>query len=402
MNTAMKRALTFLVSLVLIVYVGYQAYRVLYNPLKTLRVTSGTYEDVIKTDGFVLHSETVISQKVNGVVDYVRQDGESVAKGGEVAAVFASEKDAENQRKIQMLESEIQSYQSIGSSANVDAIDVDVLNSELEKKFLELSKASDNDDVDSILTLKTELLSLFNKKQLVTGEISNFNAQINSLSKQKAELERSTGSKIGSITSPDAGYFVSSVDGLENAYNVNDILSISASDVKRLLSAKTSKPADAVGKIITGYDTYIVCTIDADEAYNLHVGDSLKLRFLLSSQGEIPVTVSAINKDSSGVALVLKSTVMTGALAVIRHQTVELVVGKFNGIRVPDAFIHIVGGSKGVFVREGSIVKFKKLNPIYSSSGYTVSALGSDESYLQIYDEVIENGDDLYDGKVIK
>jgi len=402
MNTTVKRILTFVVSLILIVYVGYQAYRALYNPLKTTRVTSGTYEDIIRTDGFVVRSETVLTSSQSGVLDYIREDGESVSKNGEVAAIYSSEKDARNQRKIKELDKEIQSYTHAGNSESVEFVDVNALDSEIKKKFLELSGAADSADVRTAVERKNELLSLLNKKQLVTGDVTDFNAQIEKLKKQRDQLASSTGPKIGSITSPAAGYFVSSVDGFENMYSFDKILSITAKEVKNLLAANPKKPADAVGKVITGYDTYIACVIDADAAYSFHVGDNLKLRFLMSSQGNIPVTVSAINKDSSGVAMVLKCNTMSSQLAVIRRQAVEIIAGTFTGIKVSDQFIHIVNGVKGVYVRKGNKVVFKKLDSIFSSSGYTVSAIKDDSDYLQIYDEVIENGDDIYDGKVIK
>lgn len=402
MNTAVKRILTFVVSLVLIVYVGYQAYRALYNPLKTTRVTSGTYEDIIRTDGFVVHSETVLTSNKSGVLDYIREDGESVSKNGEVAAIFSSEKDASNQRKIQELDKEIESYTQAGDSTTADYVDVDALDSEIKKKFLELSEAADSADVRGAVEEKNDLLSLLNKKQLATGEVTDFNAQIEQLKRQREQLVNSTGSKIGSITSPAAGYFVSSVDGFENVYSFDKVLSITPQEVKKLLAANPKKPADAVGKVITGYDTYIACVIDTDTAYSFHVGDNLKLRFLMSSQGNIPVTVAALNKDSSGVAMVLKCNTMSSQLAVIRRQAVEIIAGSFTGIKVSDQFIHIVDGVKGVYIRKGNKVVFKKLDPVFSSSGYTVSAINDDSDYLQIYDEVIENGDDIYDGKVIK
>jgi hypothetical protein len=94
---------------------------------------------------------------------------------------------------------------------------------------------------------------------------------------------------------------------------------------------------------------------------------------------------------------------MTGAIAVLRKQTIEIVANSYTGIKVPDSFVHIVNGTKGVFVRSGSLAQFKKIDQIYSTSGYLVSAIDtSKQDYLQVYDEVIENGDDLYDGEVIK
>jgi hypothetical protein len=403
MNVAVKRILTVLVSLFLISYVGYQGYSALYNPIVTMRANSGTFEDVIKTDSFVLHQETVINSDKDGVIDYVRQDGESVAKNGEVAGLYKTEQDAENQRKIQLLQEQINQYKQAGNLANAESIDIDVLSSEIQKSFLELSEAADSSNADSIVTKKTDMLSLLNKKQLATGEITDFNAEISALQKECNSLAENTGAKIGSISTPVAGYFVSSADGLENKYNYNDATSITASEVKKLLSAKATPGSDAIGKIISGYESYIVCNLDTNDVYKFHVGDTVQLRFILSAQPQVPVTVAAINKSDAGVAVVFKCTMMTGTLATLRKQTVEIVADTYTGIKVLDSVIHVIDGTKGVFVRNGNIAEFKKIDSIYSAAGYTVSAIdATKDDNLQIYDEVIENGDDLYDGKVIK
>lgn len=403
MNTVAKRIVTIIVSLFLIGYVSYQAYAVLYDPIRTMRVESGTFEDIISTEGFVVHDETVINQNPQGVIDYTKQDGESVSKGGEVAAVYETEQDAQNERKIQQLNSQIQQYKQMGSASDASTIDVSVLSSEIDKVFLQLSEASDSSKISSIDSQRASLLTLLDKKQLATGEISNFDSEISSLQKQCDVLSSKSQAQTGSISAPAAGYFVSAADGLENLYNTKKIASITSKDVDRLLAAAPAKSANAVGKVITGFQSYIVCKVSNDDVYKLHVGSGVSLRFLLSSESEIPVTVAAINKDASGCAVVLRCDTMSSTLAAIRRQTVEIVDGSYSGIKISDSFIHIVNGTKGVYVRNGDMAQFKKIDQIYSGAGYVVSSNSpSKQDYVQIYDEVIENGDDLYDGKVIK
>lgn len=403
MNAAVKKILTVLFSLLVISYVGYQAYGALYNPLKTIRATSGTYEDSIRTKGLVLHQETVINSNQNGVIDYVRDNGENVDKYGEVAYVYQTEQDVANQRKIQSLTSQIKGYQQTGNSATAESIDIDVLSSEIEKSFLGLSAAADTSQASSIAASKADMLTLLNKKQLATGEVTNFDSQIAKLQNEIDELSKRTNAKIGTIYTPEAGYFVSSTDGFENAYDFSKVPGINAANVARLLTAKVKPQTGAVGKIISNYVSYIVCNLSANDAYTLHVGDSVQIRFLLSAQPEVPVTIEAINKDSSGVAVVFKCTTMTSSFSTIRRQDMEIITDSYTGIKVLDSFVHVVNGTKGVFVRSGSLVKFEKLDPIYSAAGYVVSGINSSDSdYLQVYDEVIENGDDLYDGEIIK
>jgi hypothetical protein len=403
MNSILKRILTVVLSLLLIVYVVYQGYSALYNPIRTMRAASGMFEDVISTNGFVLHNEMVINQKPSGVVDYLLQDGDSVAKDSVVAAVYETAQDASNQHKIQQLSDQIQQYQQLGSPDEAASIDIDVLDSEIEKSFLQLSSDVDSSTAENIESDRSDLVTLLDKKQLATGEIKDFSSQILNLQKQKADLSKNTGAQTGTVTAPVAGYFVSAVDGLENLYDTQKALSITADDVKKLLTAKPASHQSAVGKVITGFESYIVCNVDVNDTYKFKVGSTLSLRFLLSSVGEVPVTVAAINKSSAGCAIVLKCDYMSSPLSVIRRQKIEIVADSYTGIKVPDSDVYIVNGSKGVYIRNGSIVQFKKIEQIYSAPGYVVSAIDpSNQGNLQIYDEVIENGDDLYDGKVIK
>jgi hypothetical protein len=402
MNGLLKRVVTVLVSLVIIGYVGYQAYNALYRPIRTMRAQSGTYEDIIKAEGVVLHQETIVPAVQGGVVDYVRSNGEDVAKGGEIAYIYRTEQDAANRRRIQAINALIAQYEQMGDSTSAESIDIDVLSAEIENSFSALCAAADGGKASDIAAAKADMLSLLNKKQLATGEITNFNAQIAGLEAKAAALAQTTGDRIGTIYAPEAGYFVSETDGFENAYNYADVPSITAADVEKLLARDIAPQKGAAGKIISNYESYIVCTMDANDAYDLHVGDSVQLRFLLSSQPSVTVTVAAINRDLSGVAVAFKCTEMTSSLAVIRRQDMEIVANSYTGIEVPDGFMHVVGGVKGVFVREGSIAQFKKLDAVYSAAGYTVSAINADPGYLQVYDEIIENGDDLYDGEIIK
>jgi hypothetical protein len=93
---------------------------------------------------------------------------------------------------------------------------------------------------------------------------------------------------------------------------------------------------------------------------------------------------------------------MTGKLAVMRRQQVEIVSSEVNGIKIENDSINIVNGVKGVFILKGNTVAFRRIEPVYSGNGFTVSAVDTtDSKRLQVYDSVIIGGDDLYDGKIV-
>jgi hypothetical protein len=186
-------------------------------------------------------------------------------------------------------------------------------------------------------------------------------------------------------------------------YDAGAVMQIKPADIIRLESAKPSVKSGYAGKVISDFEWYITTVMSLEDAQKLRVGEQMAVQFMLSSQSEVPVTVAAVNAVGGSSAVVLQCDYMTSQLAVIRRQPVQIITREITGIRVDNDCIHIIKGQKGVFVLEGNTARFEDIDPIYSGNGYTMSGIDStDSKRLQIYDSVIENGDDLYDGKVVR
>ncbi len=57
---------------------------------------------------------------------------------------------------------------------------------------------------------------------------------------------------------------------------------------------------------------------------------------------------------------------------------------------------------RGVFIVRGDSLVFKKVNVVYWGEGYVICSQETDDDYLKLYDEIVTEGKDLYDGKVIR
>jgi hypothetical protein len=403
MNNVIKRLITIFISLFLLAYVGYQAYLGFYHPIRTVKAQSSTATDSIPANAFVVHNETLISADVGtGVIDYTRANGERVPLGGAVANVYASAQDAENQSSLQEIKNKIAQLQDSGTYEESTAADLNVLSGDIDDKILSLAQAASASDINSLDDTSNALLAMLNKKQLATGTVRDFSAQIAALQKQETALAAKTTGSVKAVTSPISGCFVSNVDGYEGMVDISKILDISASDIVKLESAKPAVKSGAVGKIVSEYEWYITCVISNDNALKLKVGNQISAQFLLSSESAVPVNVAAINKSADGCAVVLECDYMTSRLAVMRNQSINIITRQVTGIKLSNDVIHIVNGQKGVYVLEGNTVNFKNIEPAYTGNGYTMSEIDStDSKRLQVYDSVIEDGDDLYDGKIV-
>ena len=81
----------------------------------------------------------------------------------------------------------------------------------------------------------------------------------------------------------------------------------------------------------------------------------------------------------------------------------KLLMEDYTGIRIPTDSIRVADdGRVGVFILDGIVVKFKEIKQIISEEDYTLVEDTTDlNGYISLYDTVIVEGKDLYDGKII-
>ena len=115
---------------------------------------------------------------------------------------------------------------------------------------------------------------------------------------------------------------------------------------------------------------------------------------------------------------------MSYALSTIRQENVNVDMGTYSGIRISKKAIHddVVkytekdekGNTEqkekkvqGVYVLFGNQIVFKQISVIYSGSDYVICDPTPDDGILltdtvRQYDQVVVEGSDLYDGKIVK
>ena len=117
----------------------------------------------------------------------------------------------------------------------------------------------------------------------------------------------------------------------------------------------------------------------------------------------MPGKVVRLSQEESGEALVVvQSSCITADAVSHRTANVKLSLQNYKGLRISHKALRIVDGEKGVYVRSGYSVRFKKVDIIYTGPDYYLckTQYGSTDQ-LNLFDDVIVEGTDLYDGKPI-
>ena len=391
-----------LVALIAIIFIFYQTYSMIYKPITTATALYYDTYDGIEINGYFIREETVIDYNITGNERYVAKDGEKISKGGTIAEVYSSSEIAELHEQIKTLNEEIKTLESINSVSDPSSVDLTTLTNRIKSSYFDFLASKDLGRYNNINDYSGDLLMQLNKKQILTGEVTDFNALLASLKSELASLQTRIQAPISKVTAPVSGFFIHQVDGLENVLNFNSLDKIDDSIFQKISNAK---PINAFGKIVYSQNFYIVAKIQGDDYLNFSVGDKVNLRTPFESSEKLKATIETINlsdKDDSAIVVFACQT-MNGEFATVRSSPFTIVTDEYEGIRISNKAIHYSDGVAGVYVVQGSIVKFKPIEIVYRTETFTLCKKTDDgnTNSLTLYDEVIEKGKNLYDGKYI-
>ena len=421
-----KRILITAISVLAVIYVAYLLISANFNIYPTENAAETTVTDKIYSNAFIIRDETVINNDSNGVLSYTVDDGDAVKVDGEIAKVYSSESDAAAQTKADAIEEKMNALKSLQDAHSTNGVGIDTINNDINNDIITYLTNINNGEITSVSDNVNDLVFSINQRQAYTGKISSFTSEIAEMQSQVSQLRSSSGKSIGSVKSTKAGYFSAHCDGYENSFKYTDVEKLKLDD---LVNIKKSNVSDSsAGKVISSLNWYVACKITADEATNLSLWDSnVTVLFSDASTENIPASIYRISQtdDSDEALVILQCNYMDSDLAEARQEPIEIGLGTYTGLRVSKKAIHDdyvenityddndnkkVEKKKvqGVYVLYGSEIQFKEISILYSGNDYVICDPTPEDGVLfngetvSLYDQVILEGDDLYDGKVIE
>lgn len=420
-----RRILIAVLSVLALIYVVYLLVSSNFDMYPTENAVPVTVTDTIYSDGFIIRDETVINNTSSGVLSYSLSDGEAVKASGEIAKIYSSDSDAAAQSKADLLEETVNALKNLQKSSAGNTMGIDTINNSINNSIISHYSLVNSNDITKIGSNINSLISSINQHQIFTGKIENFDAEIAELESQISTLRNSSGKSIGSVTTPKAGYFSAHCDGYENSIKFTDIDKIKLEDLENVKKSDVS--SSVAGKVVNDVEWYIACKVTADEAAELNLWDGeATVLFSNASSDTIPASIERVyqeSKDSDGL-LILKCNYMDSELIDARNEPIEIGLGTYTGLRISKKAIHddIVTRTttdennnkhteeqkvQGVYVLYGSEMNFKQISILYADSDYVICDTNPESNVLfngetvSLYDQVIVEGEGMYDGKVI-
>lgn len=401
MNNALSKFMTVMIALFLLSYTGYQAFRYIYTSYRTENAYRFEVARSYNTHGILLRGETVIDQQTNGVVRYTLEEGHKFIPDTPIATVYSSQEAAQAAEERDALQRELQTLQGIKQSTNPDELaELSLLNNDVSVTLRQLTADGSLGRVTDMEGSRLDLLEAAGRRQLITGEEGDLDGRIRTLAQQMPAVEEGTPIYCNRI-----GYFSRFVDHCEEEFSPQLLETLDGDTVQQMLEQEYPYDTQAFGKCVNSYQWYYVTVIPLEDAEMFQEGADLTITFVGSTEDPVSGWVEQVKeeKEKNQAVLVIGSTDVNGDTVSRRTASVKLGFSDYEGVRFSRQALRIQDGKKGVFVKGNSAVKFKQVDIVYTGKDFYLSKLDySSDIYLNIFDVIIVEGNDLYDGKPLE
>ncbi|MBP5230091.1 MAG: hypothetical protein ILO68_00015 [Clostridia bacterium] len=411
---------------VVVVLVGLSAYLVVQMTLgigdivETEYTTYTSYTRVQNQQGFLFRDETPVFSPSEGASCFLVSNGECVSKGDVVAVTYSDISDVDVQEQITKIDYMIRLLEQSQISEGASTTDLSVLDGNIQSLTLDFLREVDDDNLAKALRSEETLWIQMNRRQaLLNAETVSYGTRINQLKSEKQSLEDSMRGEATRVAVTKPGYFYTSVDGYEESFTISALENLTVDGFKDMCRSEPDRRIldGACGKLVNSSQWYVATVVNRRTAAGYKNGESYEIVFPYSGsvtlRMELSRKVSHTEKDE--VVLVFSTREIPNDFDFTRSQTIQLVLGHYEGIRVSTKGLRMLDGEVGCYVLNGSVVGFKKAEILHQTDDYAICQIPMSETTktrdnralisateLSLYDTVILTASDLYVGKVIK
>ncbi|MBP5581893.1 MAG: hypothetical protein J6X85_08955, partial [Ruminococcus sp.] len=322
-------------------------------------------------------------------------------------------------RQKAALQKELNILEKIQNPGTMESAQPASISENINESYRSFIYYRDMGDYRSLETVKDDLLVQLSTYQIMTEEVQGFDQKISDIKSEIAKLDADSLPSSETIKSQRSAYFASYIDGYEEELSSKTLDKLTCAKIDEITDKKSTAP-NVVGKLIDGYGWYLAVVADNSKK-EYEIGKEVKLKFDSSAE-TYPAVIYDIRDEKPDRSLIIIScSKFNYELVQHRAEIVELISlidGKeeCEGLKVPREAIRFadvketytdengnekekVMTSKGVYIRKGEQVLFKKIDVRFEGSDYVLSKVHHESEYLQLYDDIMLEGVDKDDEK---
>lgn len=375
-------------------------------------------EDLVETDSVgkavIFRREQALSPSNGGLTVPTVGDGAHVAKGAELARVYES--GSELSAVYRAVSERIDAI-AAARDENDALSDLQRLRTELRERSLEAVERLSEGDADAALRL-SEQLSLLSARirALTDGEHTLLELQT-ALRAERDALISAAGNAAETVTAPVSGYYYPYADAGYALCSDERVSGLTGAEFLSIADQLRSGVGERVagGTLVTDAEWYLAVTteLSAEAISGLTVGAEYTVIFPENGDVRVPMTLRrTVMAEGDAPSLLILSTLrIPDGFSFDRLQTVRVVTGSLSGFSVPASAVHTLDGTRGVYVLEGNVVYFRRVEVLHDLGvRYLVKTTDptpggefaqNTYEYVARYDAVILSGTRLFHGRVL-
>ncbi|MBE6889843.1 MAG: hypothetical protein E7485_07510 [Ruminococcaceae bacterium] len=406
MESRWTTAIIFVLSAFVIVFFLGQVVFTGHTELSTETAYVYDMTEDIPFEGVYLRDETVVYSSGTGVLNYEHEDGSKVGNSSIIAYRYRNSSDIELRRQIEELDEQISVLNEAEKLVGTDNSQLETITSQINSVHSSLIDCVISGDYGAADEYSAQMLEALCKREIAKGDSTGYADKIAQLNQERTQLSARLSGDVQSVYANGTGYFVSGVDGYEDKLSFDDGDTITAAELEKIIeSPDISNSKNAVGKLIADYRWRVAGVLDSTKLYGIYEGSTVTLR-VGSQNTELKAEIVSINDTGRGdgtAVYVFQCDRLTSEVAQGRTAHFKLVVNSYGGLRISrDAIRYNDEGERGVYIVRGSSLAFRKINVIYWGEDYIICSQEAEEDYVKLYDEIVTEGKDLHDGKVVE
>lgn len=383
------------------VYIIVQCFVIFRRSYKTETAIKYTLAESITLDGVVAFDSVDVAG--SGDLGYLVQDGERVTNGTVVAEVYTDDSQGLQRERLDRLERTIT---LLTKSQNSTGSDLSVLTNQTKQALYNLLDKINTAQYSGITDAEDTFLLAQNRLQVSTGQTAGFADTIAALQVEydsiKAQLDA-----LQTITATTNGYFSSTAASPAIAADRQALDDADPATLQKMLADGFPAAAtDRAGQITTGFSWKFYAVCDLDTAARFDNISSVKISVPGKQNTPLSATVEEVtlDKDNGIAKIVLQCQTINAEVLSFGQETAQIDLKTYEGIRIDKEALHIVDGQRGVYVKYGNLQRFLKITTLYENDSYILipenGKIGTDNE-VRLYDEIIVQGTNLQDGKLL-
>ncbi|MDR1670044.1 MAG: hypothetical protein LBR76_08805 [Oscillospiraceae bacterium] len=396
------RILAFALCLFVVGYMGYHVFDSFSDPIRTVTAVLTATSEALPVEGVVVRDEQPL-QLPPGVIELIAAESERVSAGQAIAVTYQNETARANSRELaaKIARRDLLAYIATYSGIVTDTA---ALDSELRTRTAALLSDVAGGTLSGLSEQSVEIKALLFRQEhfyegsaILTPLINQLNAEIDALSASVASASTS-------LRAERPGLFSPLTDGLESVWTPESLDALTVSGFTGLSERRPSPPDETKGRLVNGWTWRFVCLLPEYEAKTLASVVTIRFTGGLTCQ-MIPEAVSEA-EDGQCVVTFTADRYIDRVISERRLQG-ELIFTDYEGVRIPQNGLRYDNETGGYYVYcllLGRAVRkdVTLYGDIERDNYYLAEYAPGVRNALLPGDEIITDGKDLYDGKVIE